>query len=150
METLYFVMGMLSVVVLLAVGGMVMMVRKTGNLEKEVTNLQDLLREEVRDILNTAARSEHEFGTQLDKLEALLDKKEDELIDYADKLYKNHEDSIQDLTFNLKTSVNELYRYVDSRTDKMADGFSKHIADINRQIMSGEQWALYNEGPTKD
>ena len=134
METLYFVMGMLSVVVLLAVGGMVMMVRKTGNLEKEVTNLQDLLREEVRDILNTAARSEHEFGTQLDKLEALLDKKEDELIKYADKLYKNHEDSIQDLTFNLKTSVNELYRYVDSRTDKMASGISLHIADINKEI----------------
>ena len=139
METLYFVMGMLSVVVLLAVGGMVMMVRKTGNLEKEVTNLQDLLREEVRDILNTAARSEHEFGTQLDKLEALLDKKEDELIRYADELHSKHEDDL-----------NELYRYVDSRTDKMADGFSKHIADINRQIMSGEQWALYNEGPTKD
>ena len=136
METLYFVMGMLSVVVLLAVGGMVMMVRKTGNLEKEVTNLQDLLREEVRDILNTAARSEHEFGTQLDKLEALLDKKEDELIKYADELHAKNEDSIQNLTFNLKTSVNELYRYVDSRTDKMASGISLHIADINKEIDS--------------
>ena len=46
-----------------------------------------------------------------------------EHIDYADKLYQNHEDNL-----------NELYKYVDSRTDKMADGISKHISDINSEL----------------
>ena len=52
-----------------------------------------------------------------------LDATERKLYEYADQLH-NH----------LEEEMNKLYGYVDSRTDKMADGFSKHIADINRQI----------------
>lgn len=72
------------------------------------------------------ARLEHRMGNALDEAEALIDKKEHDLIDYADKLHQTFEERI-----------NELNRYVDSRTDKMADGFSKHIADITREMQTG-------------
>ena len=34
----------------------------------------------------------------------------------------------------LKDELNKLYGYVDSRHDKLADGVSKHIADINAKL----------------
>lgn len=139
METLYFVLGMLSVVTLIAVVGMVMTANKMRKLTQEQDILKHLIGNENDQLHRDIAELEHRMGTALDEAEKLIDKKEDELIRYADQLHSKHEDDL-----------NELYRYVDSRTDKMADGISKHIAEINRQIMSGEQWALYNEGPTKD
>jgi hypothetical protein len=79
------------------------------------------------------------MGNGLDEVHRLIDKKEDNLFNHTDELHKTFSDRINDLN-----------KYVDSRTDKMADGFSKHIAEINRQIMTDERWALQHEGPTKD
>ena len=112
METLYFVLGMLSVVTLLAVVGMVM----TANKMRKLTQEQDILK-------HLMGNENDGLHRRVDEAEALIDKKEHDLINYADKLYQNHEDNL-----------NELYKYVDSRTDKMADGISKHIADINQQL----------------
>lgn len=139
METLYFVLGMLSVVTLLAVVGMVMTANKMRKLTQELDILKTLIGNENDELHSEFAKLEHRMGNALDEAEKLIDKKEDDLIRYTDKLHSKHEDDL-----------NELYRYVDSRTDKMADGISKHIAEINRQIMSDERWALHHEGPTKD
>ena len=123
METLYFVLGMLSVVTLLAVGGMVMTANKTRKLTQELDILKTLIGNENDELNRELAKLEHHIGTALDEAEKRIDKKEDELIRYADQLHSKHEDDL-----------NDLYRYVDSRTDKMADGFSKHIADINARF----------------
>lgn len=139
METLYFVLGMLSVVTLLAVVGMVMTANKMRKLTQEQDILKTLIVNENDGIHREFAKLEQRMGNTLDEAEKLIDTKEQSMFDYVDKLHAKHEDDL-----------NELYRYVDSRTDKMASGFSKHVAEINRQIMNGEQWALYNEGPTKD
>ena len=140
METLYFVLGMLSVVTLVAVGGVVMTANKMRSLKREMKDeVRDIIGNEIGEMYTAFAKSEDYWGREIDRIESLIDSKDDNIHKYADQLHNN-----------LYDEMNKLYSYVDSRTDKMADGFSKHIADINRQIMSGDQWALYNEGPTKD
>ena len=124
METLYFVLGMLSVVVVMAV---VSVFRIKSEL-KEFANTE-------KDLYDRIDMIERRIDQEIDRTDQLNHKQ----YEYADKLYQNHEDNL-----------NELYKYVDSRTDKMADGISKHIAEINRQIYGGKQYGLYNEGPTKD
>ena len=125
METLYFVLGMLSVVTLLAVGGMVMTANKTRKLTQELDILKTLMGNENDELNRELAKLEHRMGNALDEAEKLIDTKEQSMYSYADKLFKNSEETLLDV-----------YRYVDSRTDKMASGISLHIADINKEIDS--------------
>ena len=117
METLYFMLGALSVVTLFAVVSVFRIKSELKNFaQDEVNRTHDLLGRSIDELENNLCR-------KIEDLERELDKKEHELIRYADELYANHEGDL-----------NELYRYIDSRTDKMADGFSKHIASINQEL----------------
>ena len=140
METLYFVLGMLSVVTLLAVGGMVMTANKMRKLTQELDILKTLIGNENDELNSEFARLEHLMGNAIDEALKLIDKKEQYLYDHIEEMFKTSEQNL-----------NDLYRYIDSRTDKMASGISQHIADINKEIATrDEKWALQHEGPTKD
>jgi DNA helicase IV len=108
METLYFVLGMLSVAVVMAV---VSVFRIKSEL-KEFANTE-------KDLYDRIDMIERRIDQEIDRVDKINHKH----YEYADKLYQNHEDNL-----------NELYKYVDSRTDKMADGISKHIADLNAKF----------------
>lgn len=115
METLYFVLGMLSVVAMAAVVSLF-------KIRKEMSEMvTDRLDESVNHISSYIEKVER----RIDEVEMTFDRNENRVVDYADKLHKQHEESL-----------NDLYRYVDSRTDKMASGISLHIADINKEIDS--------------
>jgi len=115
METLYFVLGMLSVVAMAAVVSLF-------KIRKEMSEMvTDRLDESVNHLSSYIERVER----RIDEVEMTFDSNENRVVDYADKLHKQQEESL-----------NDLYRYVDSRTDKMASGISQHIADINKEIDS--------------
>lgn len=141
METLYFILGMLSVVTLIAVGGVVMMMVRMRSLKRELNDdLRDLVGTELSDMYSTFAKFEHEVNTEIDKFDNLVATTEHNVINYTDELNEN-----------AQREMDKIYAYVDSRTDKMADNVSKHIAELNRRVFdSDEKWALQNEGPTKD
>jgi len=117
METLYFILGALSVVALFAV---VSVFKIKGELKKftidESSRMHDLLGRSVDELENNLCR-------KIEELERELDKKEHELIKYNDELHTKHD-----------VDLNELYRYIDSRNDKMADGIAKNIAKINQHL----------------
>ena len=117
METLYFMLGALSVVTLFAV---VSVFRIKSELKEfaqaEAGRTHDLLGRSVDELENNLYR-------KIEELERELDKKEHELFNYSDSLDQN-----------LRDEMEKLYGYVDSRTDKMADGVSKHIAEINQHL----------------
>ena len=101
METFYFLAGVCAVILLMMVVG---------------TFVNYLSVKQLKDQMITLSKN-------IESVDEARGKQHFEHIDYADQLYKNHEDNL-----------NELYKYVDSRTDKMADGISKHIADINSEL----------------
>ena len=123
METLYFMLGALSVVTLFAVVSVFRIKSELKEFAQDETGrMHDLLGRSVDELENNLCR-------KIEDLERELDKKEHELIRYADELHAKHEDDL-----------NELYRYIDSRTDKMADGVSKHIAEINQHLHDHDVW----------
>ena len=117
METLYFMLGALSVVTLFAV---VSVFRIKSELKEfalnEAGRMHDLLGRSVDELETNLCR-------KIEDLERELDKKEHELFNYSDSLDKNVRDEME-----------KLYGYVDSRVDKLADGVSKHIASINQEL----------------
>jgi len=117
MEVLYFVLGALSVVTLFAV---VSVFRIKSEL-KEFTKNE--ISRNYNSVGHTIDELENNLYRRIEDLERMLDKKENELIDYADKLH-NH----------LYDEMNKLYGYVDSRTDKTADGVAKHLAEIYKKL----------------
>ena len=106
METLYFIMGALSVVAVAAV--------------VSVFTIKKQIKLEVQQIMDQA---NFELHRRIDDVETNNNHKENKLIDYADTLHNN-----------LYEEMNKLYGYVDSRTDKMSDGISRNIADIYRSL----------------
>jgi hypothetical protein len=117
METLYFIMGALSVVAVAAVVS-VFTIKKQIKLEVEqMINRSDFeIHRLIEDIENNLNR-------RIDDVEKDNDSKENKLIDYADTLHNN-----------LYEEMNKLYGYVDSRNDKLSDSLSKHIADIYKSL----------------
>jgi len=117
METLYFIMGALSVVAVAAVVS-VFTIKKQIKLEVEqMINRSDFeIHRLIEDIENNLSR-------RIDELEKDNDSKDKKLIDYTDSLHNN-----------LYEEMNKLYGYVDSRTDKMSDGISRNIADIYKSL----------------
>ena len=107
METLYFILGALSMVVLAAIGSVFMIKRDVKNYaDREVEKSNDNF---DRIIINLEA----DLRQRLDMIERRIDQE----IDRVDRL---HTDGI---------------RYTDSKTDKMVDGISKHIAEINSKLI---------------
>lgn len=124
METLYFILGMLSVVTLLAVGGVVMMMVRMRTLKRELNDdLRDLVGTELSDMYATFAKFEHEVNTEIDKFDNLVATTEHNVVNYADELNDN-----------ALREMDKLYAYVDSRTDKMSTNIAKHLAEINTRL----------------
>ena len=113
METLYFVLGALSVVTLVAVVSVF-------KIRKEMDKMVDDRLDQTVNHLSSYIEKVERYS---DAVESRIDSEVDKLYKYADQLHSKHEDDL-----------NELYRYVDSRTDKMADNVSKHIAEINQRL----------------
>jgi len=108
-QTIAFVLGVLAV---LAVAGVVSMFKTRVQIKDLYTEIEDL-----QNVINELEREIHRDNE-------MLDRRIDQEIDRFNKVSNTLHDHTSD-------EMNKLYAYIDSRTDKMADGISKHIADIN-------------------
>jgi len=78
---------------------------------------------EIEDLQNVI----NELEREIHRDNEMLDRRIDQEIDRFNKVSNTLHDHTSD-------EMNKLYAYIDSRTDKMADGISKHIADINTRF----------------
>ena len=99
MEITSFILGVCAVIVLAMVVGTFVNYMSVKQLKEHLDNLD-------RDIYK-----------QLEQVDEARGKQHFEHIDYVDTLHNKHENDL-----------NELYRYVDSRTDKLHAQFSSNIA----------------------
>ena len=99
MEITSFILGVCAVIVLAMVVG---------------TFVNYMSVKQLKEHLDTLERDIHR---QLEQVDEARSKQHFEHIDYVDKLHNKHEDDL-----------NELYRYIDSRTDKLHAQFSSNIA----------------------
>jgi hypothetical protein len=105
METLYFILGALSVVTILAVVSVFMIKSNVKSyVDREIEKSNDNLDRIIIDL-------EADLRQRLDMIERRIDQE----IDRTNRMYS---DSI---------------RYTDSKTDKMSDGISKHIAELHQR-----------------
>jgi len=111
-QTIAFVLGVLSV---LALAGVVSMFKTRVQIKDLYTEIEDL-----QNVINELEREIHRDNE-------MLDRRIDQEIDRFNKVSNTLHDHTSD-------EMNKLYAYIDSRTDKMADGISKHIADINTRF----------------
>ncbi len=111
-QTIAFVLGVLAV---LAVAGVVSMFKTRVQIKDLYTEIEDL-----QNVINELEREIHRDNE-------MLDRRIDQEIDRFNKVSNTLHDHTSD-------EMNKLYAYIDSRTDKMADGISKHIADINTRF----------------
>jgi signal transduction histidine kinase len=115
METLYFILGALSVVTLIAVVS-VFKIRK---------EMDQMVEDRLDQVVNHLSNYIEKVERYSDAVESRIDSEVNKLNEYVDQLHDN--------TYK---EMDKLYGYVDSRTDKMADGVSKHIAEINQTLDS--------------
>lgn len=73
--------------------------------------------------LNKIKKQIIDLSRNIEEVDRDRDKQNSDQIDYTDTLNNNVHDEL-----------NKLYGYIDSRTDKMADGISKDIESINRKL----------------
>ena len=99
MEITSFILGVCAVIVIAMVVGTFLNYAGVKTLKEQTNNLERIVDNEVQ-ILNR-----------------LLGKLKDDLINYTDNLHKNSEDN-----------MNEIYRYIDSRNDKLESKFSNQMA----------------------
>ena len=118
-QTIAFVLGVLAV---LAVSGVVSMFKTRVQIKDLYTEIEDL-----QDVINELEREIHRDNE-------MLDRRIDQEIDRVDKVSIQLHDYADTLNNHTHDEMNKLYAYIDSRTDKMADGISKHIADINARF----------------
>lgn len=107
-QLITFVLGVLSVVVVAAV------VRVFG-MKKTVLLMID---DRIDDITE-------ELHGRIDDVEGELEEADTRLYEYIDQLKNRH-----------GVDMDKIYSYIDSKTDKMADGTAKHIAEINQRLDS--------------
>ena len=98
MEITSFILGVCAVIVLMMVVGTFVNYMSMKRLKEQLDTLD-------RDIYN-----------QIDLTNQNLDKETERLIDYVDSLHKISEDT-----------TNEIYRYIDSRMDKLETKFSAQL-----------------------
>ena len=108
METFYFLSGVCAVVILMAVVGTFVNYRTIGRLRNDLQDAYDAIDHLANDLSYDIGRVEDELG-----------RKEDSLTDYIDSLNNN-----------VHAEMEQIYRHIDSRVDKLTDGVSKQIADI--------------------
>ena len=98
MEITSFILGVCAVILILMVAGTSVNYMAIKILRKDIDNLD-------RDICK-----------QLEQVDEARGKQHFEHIDYVDKLHNKHEDDL-----------NELYRYIDSRIDKLDNKFMDEV-----------------------
>ena len=94
----------LGVFVVLALAGVASMFKTRGQIKDLYAEIEDL-----QNLIN-------ELDRDINRDSEMLDRRIDQEIDRVDK------------------SNEDLYKYIDSRTDKMADSISKHIAEIHAKL----------------
>ena len=114
-QTIAFVLGVLAVLALAGV----------YNMFKTSVQIKDLCAE-IEDVNHRIDDLEREIHKDNEMLDRRIDGEIDRIDDIRHKLHE-YVDQLNNLNHE---EINKLYGYVDSRTDKMADGISKHIADI--------------------
>lgn len=124
METLYFILGALSVVTIIAVVSVFKIKREMSEMVEDrldvaVNHLSSYIERVERNI----DEADNNLEAEINKVDEARGKQHFEHIDYVDTLHNN-----------LMDEMNKLYGYVDSRTDKMATNVSKHIAEINQAV----------------
>jgi exonuclease VII small subunit len=114
METLYFTLGVLTVLVILGVVGMFMVWKKAANAAKESCSLWDGI-----DSLN------RDLGCEIEKA-----------FDYANKLHKETGEDLSEIhrridssEMNLNAELNEFQKIMDSRLDKFENRLTKIFED---------------------
>lgn len=139
METVYFVLGMLVVVTLWAVMGVFKIKKEMSNLiEDQIEDMGNDLSGYIEEVHSDLEKEISTFYDQVDSLtdamysedqqilsmlDSRLDKMESKLVKYTDELHQDQEDSI-----------NEIYRYVNSKFELLKSDIATHIAEINRQL----------------
>ena len=118
-QTIAFLLGVLSVLALAGVYNMFRSVVQIKDLRDELEGQQTAIDQLYRDLDNARDLLDRRIDQEIDR----LNQKESKLYMYIDQRLQNTEDEL-----------NKLYGYVDSRHDKLADGVSKHIADINAKL----------------
>ena len=99
MEITSFILGVCAVIVLAMVVGTFMNYVGVKSLKEHLNTLERDMQDETK------------------TLNQRLDKETDRLVDYTDNLNNNNQDA-----------MNELYRYIDSRLDKLESKFSNQMA----------------------
>ena len=118
-QTIAFVLGVFAV---LALAGVLNMFKTRVQIKDLYTEIEDL-----QNVINELEREIHRDNE-------MLDRRIDQEIDRIDSVSRTLHDYADTLNNHAQDEMNKLYAYIDSRTDKMADGISKHIADINTKF----------------
>ena len=118
-QTIAFVLGVFAVLALAGVLNMFKTRVQIKDLYTEIEDLQNVINELERDLHRDNEMLDRRIDQEIDRIDSVSHT----LHDYADTLNNHAQDE-----------MNKLYAYIDSRTDKMADGISKHIADINTKF----------------
>ena len=121
MENLEFVLGALSMIGLLGLGYAVMGVFKV---KQRSNGFEEAINGIYRDLEN----NHRELHLRIDGEISRVDKLHNHNIRYADELYKNHEDN-----------MNDIYRYIDSRFDKFENRLKKIDKDGCEPVKKSEQ-----------
>lgn len=114
METLIFVLGTLSGLVLLALGYAVVGVIKINKLTKSLQQeIEGIHRDGFRDIWQTIDQRSSEVDRRFHELFMEIDKRRSDLHRELDERFKD-----------VNSDVDETRRYIDSRLDKMIDSLT--------------------------
>lgn len=114
METLYFTLGVLTVLVMFGVVGMFMVWKKAAN----------------------AAEETHSIWNGIDSLNRDFGKDIENVSDYADKLQQETKEELSEIhrrinssEINLNAELNEFQKIMDSRLDKFENRLTKIFED---------------------
>lgn len=118
-QTIAFVLGVLAV---LASAGVY-------NMFKTSVQIKDLCAQ-----IENLNHHIDDLKREIHKDNELLDRRIDGEIDRIDNIRHKLHEHVDQLHDNSQKEIDKLYAYTDSRTDKMLDGISKHIADINARF----------------
>ena len=128
METIYFVLGMLSVVALIFIGviawGMVKISKQQTEIESLQENIQGLFRTISQEIEDTTRRIDSERRYI-----------QSEVREHNDRLERQFTDIWRGIDTRIMDSVNESNSYTDKRIDKMIDTYFE--VKKNKDLLKG-------------
>lgn len=126
METLIFVLGTLSGLVLLALGYSVVGVFKINkqikSLQQEMDNIQ---RDGFRDVYQSIDSRCQEIDNRFNEMYREIDTRFKELFHDLDQRFSHAHSRTDDVHKRFDKEVDQLNRYIDSRLDKLVDSLSK-------------------------